>query len=127
MKGTQARNRVVRPDNPRQATPPRSAWPLRWWAWSLVLGLFVAAAALHVHSKLAVVQLGYALSQAARENRELLTEARELQVEVATLRSPRRLRKLAMEQMGLSERNPQQVIRLEQAVPRKLALGRPGR
>ncbi len=110
-----------------RVAPPRSTWPRRWWAWSLVLVLFAAAAALHVHSKLAVVQLGYALSQAARENRELLAEARELQVEAATLRSPRRLRKLAVERMGLVERAPQQVIRLERAAPRKLALGQPGR
>ncbi len=105
--------RAGRAEQGRQAVAPRSRWPRRWWAWSLVIGLFALSAALHVHSKLAVVQLGYALSQAAREGRELLTEARELQVEVATLRSPRRLRKLAVEQMGLGERNPHQIIRLE--------------
>ncbi|HOX42610.1 MAG TPA: hypothetical protein PK668_03380 [Myxococcota bacterium] len=127
MKATPARNRAARADKARQAAAPRSAWPRRWWAWSLVLVLLAAAAALQVRAKLSVVELGYALSQAARENRELLVEARELQVEVATLRSPRRLRKLAMEQMGLLERNPQQIIRLEQAAPRKLALGQPAR
>jgi cell division protein FtsL len=114
--------RVEQPDpRPRRA----SAWPRGLAPWVAILLLLAAAAGLHVHAKLATVQLGYSLSQAARANRELKVAQRELSVEAATLRSPRRLRRLAIEQLGLVERNPRQVIHLAPAEPRKLALGQP--
>ena len=72
------------------------ALPRLWWVWFLVLTTLTAAAVLHVHSRLAVVQLGYELSKALSERTGLQAARRELLVEVATLRSPRRLRKLAV-------------------------------
>ncbi len=89
----------------------RAVLPKSWWAWSLVLVILVTGAILHVHARLQEVHLGYHLSEAARENRTLLVERRKLQVEVATLRSPRRLRKLASEKLGLMEPRPEQIIR----------------
>ena len=94
-----------------KAPSVRAVLPKGWWAWSLVLVILVTGAILHVHARLQEVHLGYDLSEAAQENRKLLVERRKLQVEVATLRSPRRLRKLASEKLGLMEPKPEQIIR----------------
>ncbi|MBN2497861.1 MAG: cell division protein FtsL [Deltaproteobacteria bacterium] len=90
----------------------RLRWPRSWWMWALLLAVLTAAACLHVRARLAVVQLGYKLSEASTENRRLLVERRKLQVEMATLRSPQRLRKLAHEKLGLVEPRPEQILRL---------------
>lgn len=89
----------------------------------VLVTLFMLAALLHVRGRLVVVQLGYELSAASREHKRLLAENRKLQVEVATLRSPRRLRKLAVEKLGLREPTPAQIVRAGSKTPGKLAMG----
>ena len=96
----------------KQESPrPRPAWPANWLAFTVVVLAFTIAAILHVRSKLAVVQLGYSLSEATREHKRLLAEQRELQVEVATLKNPRRLRELAIRKLGFREPAPGQIVR----------------
>jgi cell division protein FtsL len=90
------------------------AWPRYFWAWLLILLILIVAAFVQVHAKLTAVELGYALSAAASEHQQLLTDQHSLQVEVATLRSPQRLRKLAVEKLGLVEPNSTQLLRLRQ-------------
>jgi cell division protein FtsL len=97
--------------------------PRNWWVWGLVLLAMGTAASLHVRSRLKVVHLGYALSEASSQNRKLRAERRKLVLEVATLRSPRRLRKLAVEQLGLVEPGPEQILKVDKRQPSKLALG----
>ena len=82
----------------------------------IVILAFTFAAVVHVRSKLVVVQLGYQLSRAASKHQELLTESRKLKLEVATLRNPRRLRKLAIEELGLIEPSPSQILRTKNSV-----------
>lgn len=120
------KNGIAVPKKAERPSPGRvGALPRLWWAWLLVLTTLTAAAVLHVRSRLAVVQLGYELSKALNERTGLQATRRQLAVEVATLRSPRRLRKLAVEQLGLSEPGPGQVMRLDGKKTDKLALGRP--
>ena len=104
----------------------RASLPPYWWAWSLVLLIFVGGAILHVHARLAEVRLGYRLSESAQINRKLMAERRKLQVEVATLRSPQRLRRLAKEKLGLMEPTAEQILRPRMKVSGKLALMRKG-
>lgn len=94
-------------DSPR----PRAVCPVHSLRWGLILVLVTMAGMLVVHSRLKTVELGYALSQALQENKLLLGDERTLQIEVATLRSPRRLRKVAMEELGLLEPRPDQIIK----------------
>jgi cell division protein FtsL len=121
------KNAIAAPKKKANRPSPRrvGALPRFWWAWFLVLTALTAAAVLHVRSRLAVVQLGYELSNALNERTGLQAARRELLVEVATLRSPRRLRKLAVEQLGLTKPGPGQVLRLDGRKTSKLALGRP--
>ena len=88
----------------------RAEWPTGWLAGGVLILVFCIAAILHVRSRLAVVQLGYRLSQATKEHKQLQADHRKLQVEVATLRSPRRLRKLATGQLKLREPLPRQIL-----------------
>lgn len=111
----------------REAQPARgarrAAWPAGWPGSLVLVVLFMLAALLQVRARLVVVQLGYQLSEATREHKRLLAQNRKLQVEVATLRSPRRLRKLALEQLGLREPVPAQIVRGGARAARKLAMG----
>jgi cell division protein FtsL len=88
----------------------RADWPTGWLAGGALILVFCIAAILHVRSRMAVVQLGYQLSQATKEHKELQADHRKLQVEVATLRSPRRLRKLATERLDLREPASRQIV-----------------
>jgi cell division protein FtsL len=88
----------------------RADWPTGWLAGGVLILVFCIAAILHVRSRLAVVQLGYRLSQASKEHKQLQADNRKLQLEVATLRSPRRLRKLATQSLGLREPASRQIV-----------------
>lgn len=90
----------------------------------LLIGAGTTAALVHVHGKLAEVQLGYQISKAIHEHKRLLADSRKLEVEAATLRNPRRVRAIAMENLGMIEPLPQQLVWVEQGQRGKLALGR---
>ncbi len=108
------RNVRKKPKAPRKRGSTRrlrADWPAGWMAGAVLILVFCIAAILHVRSRLAVVQLGYRLSRATKQHEQLEADNRKLQVEVATLRSPRRLRKLATGKLGLREPTPRQIMR----------------
>ena len=88
--------------------------------------LFTVAALWHVRARLQVVELGYRLSEAAARNHRLQEEQRRLMIEVATLRHPRRLRRIATGKLGLVEPRPEQIIRWRHRHRRLAAGGREG-
>lgn len=109
--------------DPKQVpTRLRPAWPKNGWAAGLIILAITLAGLLHVRAKHTLVQLGYALSQAARENEQLILDQRKLQIEVATLCNPSRLRKLSAEVLGLTEPTAAQIILLNGAERGKLAM-----
>ena len=73
----------------------------------------VMAALFYVWTNVTTVRLGYELSEAAKAHRELLEENRGLRVEVAALKAPDRLARLAKLQHGLAPPQSEQVIELE--------------
>jgi cell division protein FtsL len=116
-------------NRPREISPAQkkqfrllAVWPKRWWLGMSLIVVCALAAILQVRAKHALVQFGYAISQAAGERERLLAEKRKLLVEVATLRSPSRLRKLAIETMGLVEPSSEQMVRVKKDEPKKVAL-----
>ncbi len=90
--------------------PGPSGWTAGWTAAVVVVAAFSLAAIFHVRTKLVAVELGYRLSRAASENKQLQAESRKLRLEVATLRNPRRLRRMASGKLGLYEPRSDQVI-----------------
>ena len=78
-------------------------------AWA---ALALAVALLLVWVRLQVVRTGYELSAARRLEHRLEQEQRELELEFATLTSPRRLEKLARVRLGMRPPAPGQVVGL---------------
>ncbi len=68
----------------------------------LLFSLFAGVGMLHVTSRVLVVDMGYRLSQAESDGRALTRENDRLKLELATLKAPVRLEKLAREQLGMA-------------------------
>jgi len=73
------------------------------------LGALVIALAL-VWVRLQVVHTGYELSTARQLERRLEQEQRELEIEIATRTSPRRLEEVARQRLGMGPPAPGQVV-----------------
>ena len=57
-----------------------------------------------------MIQLGYEISNALKEERALNEENKKLRVEIATLKSYARIEKLAVEELRMAKPKPDQVI-----------------
>ncbi|XXF76462.1 cell division protein FtsL [Myxococcaceae bacterium GXIMD 01537] len=68
----------------------------------LLFALFAAVGMLHVTSRVLVVDMGYRLSRAESEGRALTRENDRLKLELATLKAPARLERLAREKLGMA-------------------------
>ncbi|AGC47474.1 hypothetical protein MYSTI_06201 [Myxococcus stipitatus DSM 14675] len=68
----------------------------------LLFALFAAVGILHVTSRVMVVDMGYRLSRAEAESRSLTRENDRLKLELATLKAPGRLERVAREQLGMA-------------------------
>lgn len=90
--------------------------PLRGRILALMLltAFFTVAALAHVWVRLQVVRLGYQISVETEKEKELLQRHRKLQVEMALLRSPERLERLASEKLRLTMPDPQVIHDLGQ-------------
>jgi cell division protein FtsL len=64
--------------------------------------LFAAVGIVHVTSRVLVVDAGYKLSRLQQQSRDLTQANDKLKLELATLRSPLRLERLAREQLGMA-------------------------
>lgn len=67
-----------------------------------LFALFAGVGIIHVASRVLVVDMGYRLSKAEAEERALIRENDRLKLELATLKNPSRLEKLAREKLGMS-------------------------
>jgi len=81
-------------------------------ALAIALGalMVVAVALLLVWVRLQAVDTGYQLSAARHLTHRLEQEQRELEIELATLTSPRRLELLARERLGMGPPTPGQIV-----------------
>lgn len=78
----------------------------------LFCGVFAAVGILHVSSRVLVVRTGYRLSELQSEHRVLGREHDRLKLELATLKSPNRLEKVARNDLGMGPPSPNAVITL---------------
>jgi cell division protein FtsL len=85
-----------------------------WWSLLpafLVGGAFASVGIVHVSSRVLVVRTGYQLSELEAEHRAQLRENDRLKLELATLKSPARLEKLAVE-LGMAPPSSRDVVTL---------------
>lgn len=80
--------------------------------------LFVAVGVIHVTSRVMVVDAGYQLSRLEQEGRALTLTHDKLRLELAYLKSPVRLERLAREQLGMGPPPAGGVIHVLQGAPR---------
>lgn len=81
---------------------------------SLLLGSLVLFGVLcYVWQPIQVLRLGYQVEDLAEERAGLIRQQKELRLEVARLRSLRRVEEIARHQLGLTNPQPGQVIILE--------------
>jgi cell division protein FtsL len=83
----------------------------------LLAALFAAVGILHVTSRVLVVDTGYRLSKAESEGRSLTRENDRLKLELATLKAPARLERLAREQLGMMMPPGSAVVSLQPELP----------
>jgi cell division protein FtsL len=75
------------------------------------LMLFVIMGSLfYVWSRIQVIQLGYEMSNALKEERVLTEANKKLRLEIATLKSYARIEKFAAEELRMAKPRPEQVI-----------------
>lgn len=64
----------------------------------------------YVWCRVQVVQLGYMLSDAHRVHTKLLNDSKKLQLELARLKAPERVERIAIEQLGLNRPRKEQIV-----------------
>ncbi len=78
---------------------------------ALILALvFIGCSLFYVWSHHQIIALGYEVSQEARSEQELLHENKKLRLELASLKSPGRIEKMASRDLGLITPQKEQLI-----------------
>jgi cell division protein FtsB len=80
------------------------------WRWVLILSLFIGELFFYTWCRVQCVQVGIAISSERRKQQELVTMQNSLKIELARLKSPELIIRLANQELGLVMPNPQQAI-----------------
>lgn len=78
--------------------------------WTVVLVLFVSELFIYTWCRIQCVKTGYEISKETDKNLKLIALQKNLKIEIARLKSPRRIAKIATQQLGLVMPKPGQVI-----------------
>ena len=92
----------------KRAERPRRERNLLFLA--LLLFCFVGGALFYVRSRIQVIQLGYEISNALKEEKALSLANKKSRLEIATLKSYARIEKIATEELKMKKPKPDQVI-----------------
>jgi cell division protein FtsL len=76
----------------------------------LLLFFFIGSSLFYVWSRIQVIQLGYDISNALKEEKVLSEANKKLRLEIATLKSYVRIEKFATEELKMGKPKPEQVI-----------------
>jgi cell division protein FtsL len=76
----------------------------------LLLFFFIGGSLFYVWSRIQVIQLGYDISNALKEEKGLIETNKKLRLEIATLKSYVRIEKFAKEELRMGKPKPEQVI-----------------
>ena len=76
----------------------------------LLLLFLIGGSLFYVWSRIQVIQLGYEISNALKEERALAELNKRLRLEIATLKSYTRIEKFAVEELRMTKPKPDQVI-----------------
>ena len=80
------------------------------WQWMLIFTLFMAELFFYTWCRVQCVQVGIALSTERRKQQELSTLQNSLKIELARLKAPERVMRIAQENLGLRIPDAKQTI-----------------
>jgi cell division protein FtsL len=78
--------------------------------WIIFMTMFIAELLIYTWCRVQYVGIGYEISKAAHHHQEHINLQNNLKVELASLKSPDRIAKIAKNQLGLKTPTPAQVI-----------------
>ncbi len=78
--------------------------------WIIFMAMFIAELLIYTWCRVQCVGIGYEISKAAHHLQEHIKLQNNLKVELASLKSPDRIAKIAKNQLGLKTPTPAQVI-----------------
>lgn len=78
--------------------------------WIIFMAVFIAELLLYAWSRVQCVDAGYEISTATQHQRELITLQNNLKIELASLKSPDRIAKIAQKKLGLVTPTPKQMV-----------------
>ena len=78
--------------------------------WLVVMSLFLSELLLYTWCRVQVTRSGYEISEGYKEQQRLLALQRNLNIELARLKSPQRIGSIARDQLHLAKPDPEQVI-----------------
>src|SRR5512139_3008425 len=78
--------------------------------FTLLLLFLIGGSLFYVWSRIQVIQLGYEISNALKEEKAISLTQQKLKLEIATLKSYARIERLATEELKMSKPKPDQVI-----------------
>ncbi len=78
--------------------------------WIIFMAVFIAEFLLYAWSRVQCVDAGYEISRATHHQQELITLQNNLKIELASLKSPDRIAKIAKKKLGLITPTPKQMI-----------------
>jgi hypothetical protein len=80
------------------------------WRWILILSLFIGELFFYTWCRVQCVQVGMAISSQRRKQQELITLQNSLKIEMARLKSPEMIIRVANKKLGLTMPAPKQTI-----------------
>ena len=104
--------RRISPSPPTDPHDKRASMPQRFRFGPLLVSLFLclAGVAVYIWPRVQVVRLAYRLQTSEQHLRELLQERDQLRFELASLKDPQRIYRIATEQLGMSTPRHDQIV-----------------
>ncbi|MDM8522020.1 cell division protein FtsL [Desulfococcaceae bacterium HSG8] len=82
--------------------------------WILLMSVFIGQLLFYTWCRVQCVQAGYEISQETEKHRKLMLLQNNLKIELARLKSPDRIARIAEHQLGLKTPGPEQMIILSE-------------
>ena len=77
--------------------------------WIFAMCFFITELLAYAWSRVQCIRIGYEISEHNNEQAELTTAQRNLKIELARLKSPKRIAKIARERLELKTPTPEQI------------------
>lgn len=78
--------------------------------WIVLMFIFIAELFLYTWCRVQCTRIGYEIPKETEHYRSLLTLQNNLKIELASLKSPERIEKIAKQQLGLTIPTPEQMV-----------------